>query len=69
MDIDKIEDILNKYGSIGKTGRVIFKPYAYKLVAKEIGLDWELLTHNQKTFLKGDMILQYSGEGFVKQQY
>lgn len=68
-DTDKIADILDKYGEIGRTGRVIFKHYAYKLVAKELGLNWDNLTPNQKTFLKGDMILQFSGQGWVKDTY
>lgn len=60
---DKIEDIIYKYGYIGRTGRVRFSHYAYILVAKELELDWHNLSKFQKIILKGDMILQYSGLG------
>ena len=67
--MEEIDDILEKYGGYGRTGRVMFKHYAYILVAKELGLDWFKLTHNQKIFLKADMIEQYAGTGYVRASY
>ncbi len=65
----ELNDILEKYGSYGRTGRVIFKQYAYILVSKKLGIDFNQLNQNQKAFLKGDMIDQFVGTGYIKDSY
>jgi hypothetical protein len=64
----EIDDILEKYGSYGRTGRVIFKNHAYIMVAKKLGIDWNKLSHNEKIFLKGEMIDQYAGTGSINEE-
>lgn len=64
----EIDDILEKYGSYGRTGRVIFKHQAYIMVAKKLGIDWNKLSHNDKVFLKGEMIDQYAGTGSINEE-
>lgn len=65
----EIDNILEKYGSYGVTGRVIFQHYAYIMVSKNLGLDWTKLSHNDKIFLKGEMIDQYAGTGSINEDY
>ena len=36
-----------------------------QFVAKELGIDWNKLSHDEKIFLKGDMIDQYAGTGVI----
>ena len=64
----EIDDILEKYGSYGITGRVIFKHHAYIMVAKKFGLDWNKMNHNDKIFLKAEMIDQYAGTGYINEE-
>lgn len=64
----EIDDILEKYGSYGRTGRVLFKHHAYIMVAKKLGLDWNKMNHNDKIFLKAEMIDQYAGTGYIKEE-
>ena len=63
----EIIDILEKYGSYGKTGRVIFKQHAYIMVAKKFGLDWNKMSHEDKIFLKGEMIEHYAGTSTINE--
>lgn len=65
----EIEDILEKYGSYGRTGRVIFKHHAYVMVAKELGLDWNMLSHNNKIFLKAEMIDKFAKTGSINEDH
>lgn len=65
----EIDDIIDKYGSYGKTGRVIFKHHAYVMVTKKLGIDWGKLSHNDKTFLKSEMIDQYAGTGSINEDH
>ena len=64
----EIDDILEKYGGYGRTGRVIFKYNAYIMIAKKFGLDWNKMNHNDKIFLKGEMIDQYAGTGRINEE-
>ena len=63
----EIIDILEKYGSYGKTGRVIFKQHAYIMVAKKFGLDWNKMSHEDKIFLKGEMIEHDAGTSTINE--
>lgn len=63
-----IDDILEKYGSYGRTGRVIFKHHAYIMIAKRFGLDWNKMNHNDRVFLKAEMIDQYAGTGYINEE-
>ena len=65
----EIDDILEKYGSYGRTGRVIFKHHAYIMIAKKLGLDWNKLDHNNKIFLKGEMIEHYAGTSTINEEH
>jgi hypothetical protein len=65
----EIDDILEKYGSYGRTGRVIFKNHAYVMIAKKFGLDWNKLTHIKKILLKGEMIDQFAGTGSINEEH
>ena len=53
--------IIANYGSVGKTGRIIFAHYAYILIAKKLGKEWRLLTKTEKLLIKSDMIDEYAG--------
>lgn len=64
----EIDDILEKYGSYGRTGRVVFKHHAYVMVAKKLGGDWNKMSPNEKVFLKGEMIDQYAGTGSINEE-
>lgn len=64
-----IDHILEKYGYENKRGVISFNNYAYILVAKNLGLDWKKMSKQQKEFLKGDMVLQYSNQGFIRNNY
>jgi hypothetical protein len=63
----EINDILEKYGGYGKTGRVVFKNHAYVMVAKKLGIDWNKLSHDNKMFLKAEMIEQYARTGSINE--
>lgn len=64
-----IDDILEKYGGYGRTGRVIFKHYAYIMIAKKFGLDWNKMSHNDKIFLKGEMIEHFAGTSSINEEH
>jgi hypothetical protein len=64
----EINDILEKYGEYGRTGRVIFKHHAYVMVAKKFGLDWNKMTHDNKIFLKSEMIEQFAKTGHINEE-
>jgi len=64
----EIEDVLEKYGRHGRTGRIIFKNHAFILIAKMLGGDWNKLTHNEKIFLKGEMIEHYAGTSKINEE-
>lgn len=61
----EISDILNKYGFYGRSGRVRFDNYAYILIAKKLGLNWNNLTHIEKISLKGEMIDEFAETGSI----
>jgi hypothetical protein len=63
-----IDNILEKYGSYGKTGRVIFKHHAYIMIAKKLGIDWNKLNHNHKIFIKSEMIDQFAGTSTINEE-
>ena len=63
-----IDEIIEKYGSYGRTGRVIFKHHAYVMVAKKFGLYWNKMNHNDKIFLKSEMIEHYAGTSTINEE-
>lgn len=65
----EVNDILEKYGGYGRTGRVIFKNHAYIMIAKKFGLDWNKMSRNDKFFLKSEMIEQYAGTGHINEEH
>jgi hypothetical protein len=38
------------------------------MITKKLGIDWNKLSHNDKIFLKGEMIDQYAGTGSINEE-